>query len=100
MNLLELVGAGFAAASVEWNVKGRPVRRKTLVRGPRVPRLAFTQASCIVSLPLVCVRGEPRDCRGRHVPQGLPAGLPERTAHPGPVHHLLFSRPGDVDRGK
>lgn len=75
------------------------MRRKPLVYEPRVPRLALSWAS-LVFLPLVRVCREPCDCRGRHVPQSLPEGLPSRTAHPSPVHHLLFPRPGDVDRGK
>lgn len=68
--------------------------------GPRVLGLAFSWASCAGSLLPVCVCGESCDSCGRHVPQGLPAGLPARTAHPGLVHHLLFPRPGDADRGR
>lgn len=60
----------------------------------------FLEFHTIISPRPVCVCGKPGDCRGGHVPQGLPEGLPAGAAHPSLVCYLLFSGPRDVNGGE
>lgn len=87
-------------------MKVSPVGRK-----PRV-RLAVIATARATEIPLslgftplylshpVCVCRKPCDRRGGHVPQSLPEGLSAGAADPGPVGHLLFSGPCDVNGGE
>lgn len=69
--------------------------------GPGPLRTAFLLGFTPPYLPRpVRVCGKPRDRCGGHVPQGLSAGLSARAAHPGPIDHLLFSGPRDVNGGE